>query len=112
MKEKFGCRKIHSDGRQCRKEIWRDNLCDWWDFPFCDECLLGRPLNVEQMNWINMRENPPIEDQEILFIADEDITNERIGMAFPESRIVILKRTDISFDDVHYWLPIPEMPKD
>jgi hypothetical protein len=111
MKEKFGCRKV-VDGNACRKEIWRNDLCDWWDNPYCEACESNIPIKVKPMQWIKMKENPPVEDMEILFVADEDITDERIGIACPESRVVILKRTDMSFDDVKYWIPIPEIPEE
>lgn len=55
-----------------------------------------------------MDELEPWEEGEILFVAKDGITDERIGIVVPAQRIVVLKRTDISFDDIEKWLPIPE----
>lgn len=58
--------------------------------------------------WKLMSDEKPIAC-EILFIAKHDITDERIGIAVPDSGIVLLKRTDISFDNITHWMQIPEV---
>lgn len=64
------------------------------------------------MKWISMEENPPTYVQEILFIADESITDERIGIACADIETVLLKRTDISFNKIKWWFPIPPDPEE
>ncbi len=64
------------------------------------------------MEWINMKEAPPLDDQEILFITDEDITDEKTGIALANSEIILLSETDISFDNVKYWFPVPPRPEE
>ncbi len=64
------------------------------------------------MEWINIDYNQPHEECEILFIAKHGITDERIGTAIPDLQIVILSHTEIDFDDLLYWIKIPEPPKD
>ena len=63
-----------------------------------------------KMNWIKMTDKEPPEG-EVLFVANSEKTNERIGWAIPENRYIVLHRTDISFDDVYYWIAIPEIPQ-
>lgn len=62
------------------------------------------------MEWIKINDRLP-EDGEILFIAKDGITTERIGIVVSEMKLILLKRTDISFDNILYWFPIPEAPK-
>jgi hypothetical protein len=63
------------------------------------------------MEWISIEDRfPEIHDQEILFIAKEGITHERIGIAIPSFRYILLKNTDISFDEITHWMPIPSFP--
>ncbi len=62
--------------------------------------------------WYAMDDYQPEVSQEILFITRDGITEERIGMVLPESKIVFLKRSSISFEDILYWLPIPKDPRE
>lgn len=61
--------------------------------------------------WINMLEKDPDDDSEIIFIAKDGITNERIGIVVKDKRLVILKRTDISFDSILFYIQIPILPE-
>ncbi len=67
-------------------------------------------MNEPRMKWLEMDMFPPLSEQEVLFIAEDGISNEKIGIAVPEKKIIILRRTEISFSDVLYWLPIPKLP--
>lgn len=60
-------------------------------------------------HWIFMKDLEPTEEGVIIFKSD--CTDEQIGIVIPESRMVILKRTDLSFDDIEYWMEIPKEPK-
>jgi hypothetical protein len=62
------------------------------------------------VKWISMKDFPPTESGEILFIAKDEHTDERIGIAIPDHRYVILRRTDIDFKYIDWWLPIPKPP--
>ena len=62
-------------------------------------------------NWI-VPPDFPKEEQEIYFIAKDGITDEKLGIAIPESKIVLLKITDISFDELKCWYPLPNPPGD
>lgn len=62
------------------------------------------------MNWIDMKSQEPQTECDIYFVADEDITDEKVGLAIPEHRLVILRRTDISFDDISHWIALPDAP--
>jgi len=59
-------------------------------------------------DYTDMKFHEPQDIQEILFKAKPGITQERIGIADPEFRLVIVKNTHLSFDDILYWIPIPE----
>jgi hypothetical protein len=59
--------------------------------------------------WIKMTDQEPLEG-DILFHCYGNLTSERIGLAIPDSRVVLLKRTDISFSDIKYWIQIPDHP--
>lgn len=62
------------------------------------------------MEWINMKDKPPTESGEVLFIPKNGVTGERLGIAIPDQKYVLLKRTDIAFNDILWWLPIPKPP--
>jgi hypothetical protein len=62
--------------------------------------------------WIKTKDNPPTEEGEILFIPKDNITEERIGIVIPGERYALLRRTDIDFKDIEYWMPIPRDPRD
>ena len=59
--------------------------------------------------WISMKDEEPSQEGEIIFISEK--TDERIGIALPERKMVLLKRTDLSFDEIEYWMPLPQMPR-
>lgn len=61
------------------------------------------------MKWNLMHEIEPTEEGEILFYSHE--TEERIGIVVLENKTVLLKRTDLSFDDIIWWLKIPKEPE-
>ena len=59
-----------------------------------------------------MKIEEPKKEIEITFYPYSiHLTNARFGIAIPEKRIVILNRTEISFDDIQYWMKIPALPK-
>lgn len=60
--------------------------------------------------WINAKESLPDKEQEILFIAKDGYTDERIGWAYPQTRTILMRRIDIGFDDLLYWMAIPRRP--
>jgi hypothetical protein len=78
----------------------------------CDRLLGISKVEVIQVKpeWIKMSQIFPLEEGEILFISKANLTEERIGIAIPDKNMVLLKRTEISFDDVVYWLSIPKSP--
>jgi len=78
----------------CGGQIW----------PVCEDCQGGE--------WRRMNVDSPKKDSEILFVAKEGLTEERIGKAIISSRIVFLRRTDISFDQILWWMNIPESPEE
>jgi hypothetical protein len=53
----------------------------------------------------------PLQECEILFIAKQGMCSERIGIAIPERRMVLLSHTDIDYDDILYWIQIPRDPR-
>jgi hypothetical protein len=65
---------------------------------------------VEFSCWKRMKDNPPTKDGEILFVAKEGITSQRFGTVYICARMVLLRNTDVSFDDIIYWMPIPKPP--
>jgi hypothetical protein len=81
---------------------------------YCKECKNTIGTKVEKfipcVYWIRMSGEQPKEDGEILFIAKDGITIERVGTVLPKMKIVLLEHTDIKFDDIIYWLPIPKRP--
>lgn len=63
--------------------------------------------------WIKMADAEPLqEDREIFFISKTGISDERIGIAIPEQRAVILRRTDISYDQISHWFYLPFEPEE
>lgn len=60
--------------------------------------------------WIDASEHLPKKEGEIVFMARFGLTIERIGIALPESRIVLLSHTEIDFADLLAWFPMPELP--
>lgn len=62
--------------------------------------------------WIDATKHLPTEECEIFFIAREDVTSECIGLAIPESQIVLLKHTDMPFSELRLWMPLPKIPYD
>ncbi len=63
-----------------------------------------------QKEWISMKDFPPPNEGRILYKADECGDECGIGIAIPEMRRVFLKCTDLSFDDITWWYPIPSRP--
>jgi hypothetical protein len=77
--------------------------------------VCGQLVNVKSQSskgWIPIEDLEPIEDGEILFVAKDGVTEERIGWAVPEDKMVILNRTDIHFESILCWMPIPASPFD
>lgn len=78
----------------------------------CGRIVVTRTL-PPLLQWTFMKDEEPQErDCEILFIAKDGITDERIGIILPDCDRVILKRTDISFSDIKCWMYVPEAPYD
>ena len=63
-------------------------------------------------DWIKASERLPEKEQEILFIAKDGLSDERIGWAYPQRQVVLLTRTDVGFEDLLYWMPIPARPNE
>jgi hypothetical protein len=62
------------------------------------------------MTWTHISNRHPVEGR-IVFIARPRLTDEEIGIAVPEQEIVLLKRTDMAFSDLLYFIEIPEPPE-
>jgi hypothetical protein len=69
------------------------------------------PIAGRMMEWISMRDNPPTEAGEVLFIPKDGLTDERLGIALPHEKYVLLKRTDVAFKDIDWWMPVPKTPE-
>jgi hypothetical protein len=61
--------------------------------------------------WLKILDQEPDDDCEILFVARDGLTEERIGITSKTSRLIFLRHAEISYDDVLYWMKIPELPK-
>lgn len=59
------------------------------------------------MEWIKMQDEHPDDGDEIIFIAKEGKTTERIGIY--NKGIIMLRRTDLYAADVLFWCAIPKM---
>ena len=70
-------------------------------------CTKALPAMLE---WVKMTDQEPPEGN-ILYISKEEATEPQMGIACPEARAVLLRRTDIEFEDILYWSQIPEVPK-
>jgi hypothetical protein len=57
-----------------------------------------------------MNLNQPKFKKDVYFYPKKGITDERIGIAIPEQKTILLKRTEISFDDVLLWVYLPQDP--
>lgn len=63
------------------------------------------------MEWIDAKRQLPTESGDILFIARDELTDERIGITVTDAQIVLLRHTDFNFSELLYWIPIPRDPR-
>lgn len=61
--------------------------------------------------WIVMAAQPPKVEGYILFVPQEEPGEFYSGLAIPDKGYVLLARTDLSFSQILYWMPIPEIPE-
>ncbi len=80
----------------------------------CSDCgrLVNQIIMRKEPEWLSMKDSIPNKEQEIMFIAKDGISDERMGWAYPQTLTVLLRRTDIGFEDLLYWLPIPARPNE
>ena len=71
----------------------------------------GKRLDTSILPWKEMASCWPVDECEVMFIARDGMCSERLGIAIPERRIVLLSHTDIDYDDILFWMEIPPDPR-
>lgn len=73
----------------------------------CGRLVVDRVLKCSE--WIDMRNQSPTQSGEILLISD--YTGERSGIVCDDLETVLLRATDLSFDQIDWWMPFPSVLK-
>ena len=58
---------------------------------------------------INAREFEPDFEGKIFFIPRNGATYEEIGVCLPDTKTILLQNGEITFNEIEYWWPIPEL---
>ena len=75
------------------------------------ECVFSVVAGDWMSEWMDAKKYLPEEPCEILFIAEEGVTDERTGIFDPVINMVLLKHTDFPANKLLWWIRIPEIPQ-